>query len=106
MKTLHGLANHVSPPAEPAEQVIAATRKWLERAVIGLQLCPFAVAPHLNDRVRYCVSVQRSGVGLLEDLSVELQALQREIQFGSGRLIRRRAVQMLLGLRLRFLARR
>ena len=61
---------------ENADQVIAATRKWLERAVIGLQLCPFAVAPHLHDRVRYCVSAQRSGVGLLEELAVELQALQ------------------------------
>ena len=62
--------------APDADQVIAATRKWLERAVIGLQLCPFAVAPHLHDRVRYCVSAQRSGVGLLEELGVELQALQ------------------------------
>jgi hypothetical protein len=57
-------------------EVIAATRKWLERAVIGLQLCPFAAVPHLHDRVRYCVSEQRSGVGLLEELSQELQALQ------------------------------
>lgn len=62
--------------AEHPDQVIAATRKWLERAVIGLQLCPFAAAPHLNDRVRYCVSAQRSGVGLLEELSDELRALQ------------------------------
>ena len=60
----------------PADQIIAATRKWLERAVIGLQLCPFAVAPHLNDRVRYCVSARRSSVGLLEELCAELQALQ------------------------------
>ena len=63
-------------PAEPADQVIAATRRWLERAVIEHQLGPFAVAPHLNDRVRYCVSVQRSGVGLLDDLADELRALQ------------------------------
>ena len=62
--------------ARAADQVIAATRTWLERAVIGLQLCPFAAVPHLNDRVRYCVSAQRSCVGLLEELSDELQALQ------------------------------
>ena len=61
---------------DSAEQVIAATRNWLERAVIGLQLCPFAVAPHLSDRIRYRVSAQRSGVGLLEELSEELQTLQ------------------------------
>ena len=63
-------------PAAHPDQVIAATRKWLERAVIGLQLCPFAAVPHLHDRVRYSVSAQRSGVGLLEDLSHELSALQ------------------------------
>ncbi|MCX7902839.1 MAG: DUF1415 domain-containing protein, partial [Burkholderiaceae bacterium] len=26
------------------EAVIAATRRWIERAVIGLNLCPFARA--------------------------------------------------------------
>jgi hypothetical protein len=69
-------ADEGSNPAEHPDQVIAATRNWLERAVIGLQLCPFAAVPHLNDRVRYCVSAQRSGVGLLEELSHELRALQ------------------------------
>ncbi len=59
-----------------AEQVIAATRLWLERAVIGQQLCPFAAGPYLNDRVRFCVSEQRSSAGLLEDLGRELQTLQ------------------------------
>lgn len=73
MNEVHGPADNVP---DPADQVIAATRQWIERAVIGLQLCPFAAAPYLNDRVRYRVSAQRSGVGLLEELSVELQALQ------------------------------
>lgn len=66
----------MQPSRESAEQVIAATRTWLEKAVIGLQLCPFASGPYLNDRVRYCVSEERSGDGLLDDLSRELQALQ------------------------------
>jgi hypothetical protein len=61
---------------DSAEAVVAATRTWLEQAVIGLQLCPFASSPYLNDRVRYCVSTQRSSVGLLEDLRHELQLLQ------------------------------
>lgn len=73
---MHGPADNAPDSAEHPDQVIAATRKWLERAVIGLQLCPFAAAPHLTDRVRYCVSAQRSGAGLLEELSVELHALQ------------------------------
>ena len=61
--------------SEHPDQVIAATRKWLERAVIGLQLCPFATAPYLHDRVRYRVSAQSTGVALLDELSDELQAL-------------------------------
>jgi hypothetical protein len=73
---VEGPAGNVPDPAAHADQVIAATRKWLERAVIGLQLCPFAAAPHLSDRVRYSVSAQRSCVGLLEELSDELKALQ------------------------------
>lgn len=58
------------------EQAIAATRVWLERAVIGQKLCPFAAGPYLSDRIRFCVSTQRTTAGLLEDLSRELQALQ------------------------------
>jgi uncharacterized protein len=58
-----------------ADRVIAATRGWIERAVIGQRLCPFAAQPFFNDRVRYCVSDQRSSEGLLEDLSRELRTL-------------------------------
>lgn len=76
MSAVRGPAGNVPDRIERTDQVIAATKKWLEEAVIGLQLCPFAAGPHLNDRVRYCVSAQRSGVGLLEELSTELQALQ------------------------------
>jgi uncharacterized protein len=76
LSTVGSPADEDSNPAEHPDQVIAATRNWLERAVIGLQLCPFAAVPHLNDRVRYCVSAQRSGVGLLEELGHELRTLQ------------------------------
>jgi hypothetical protein len=30
------------------DQVIAVTRQWLERAVIGLNLCPFAKGVHVK----------------------------------------------------------
>lgn len=67
----------VVPDSVPSdEQVIAATRGWLERAVIGQQLCPFAAGPYLSDRVHLSVSAERSTAGLLEDLCRELQALQ------------------------------
>jgi hypothetical protein len=71
-----GTIDRVPDNVPPAEQVIAATKAWLEKAVIGLQLCPFAASPYLNDRVHYCVSTQRSSTGLLDELSHELQALQ------------------------------
>jgi uncharacterized protein len=58
-----------------AEEVVAATRIWLERAVIGLNLCPFARPVHLHGRIRYFVSDTRSSAGLLEDLMAELNAL-------------------------------
>ena len=57
------------------EEVVSATRIWLERAVIGLNLCPFARSVHLHDRIRYFVSAARSPVQLLEDLMEELRAL-------------------------------
>jgi hypothetical protein len=48
------------PPAIPThEEVIAATRHWLERAVIGLNLCPFAKGVHVKGQVRYVVSGAR-----------------------------------------------
>ena len=57
------------------EAVVAATRRWLERAVIGLNLCPFARAPYLKNRVRIVVSPARDEEALLLDLCEELQRL-------------------------------
>lgn len=60
---------------QSAEQVVAATRSWLERAVIGLGLCPFAEAVHLRNQIRYRVSEQVSIAGLVQELTEELQQL-------------------------------
>jgi hypothetical protein len=54
------------------EEVIAATRLWLERAVVGLNLCPFAEAVYRGGRVRFRVSDQKSASALLEELCSEL----------------------------------
>ena len=35
-----------------SDEIIATTRKWLERAVIGLNLCPFAKSVHVKGQVR------------------------------------------------------
>ncbi len=38
-----------------AERAVADTVRWLERAVIGLNLCPFAKAPHVKGRIHVAV---------------------------------------------------
>ena len=57
------------------ETVTAETRRWLEQAVIGLNLCPFARAEHVGGRIRYRVSHAATPRTLLTHLSAELQAL-------------------------------
>ena len=59
----------------PAATVVTATRVWLERAVIGLQLCPFAKAVYVNDQVRYVVSEAQTADALREVLERELRTL-------------------------------
>lgn len=63
-------------PAVEDEEVIAATRLWLKRAVIGLNLCPFAKAVHLKQQIRYAVSAAQTPEDLLADLVAELRILQ------------------------------
>lgn len=54
---------------------IKATARWLERAVVGLNLCPFARAPLVQRKIRFAVSHARDTDGLLDDLCGELQSL-------------------------------
>ena len=54
------------------DEVIAATRSWLEKAVIGLNLCPFAKAVYLKNQVRLIVSSAKHTDGFLEELDREL----------------------------------
>lgn len=51
-------------------------RVWLERVVIGLNLCPFAKAVHVKGQIHYAVSVARTPQELVQDLIRELKALQ------------------------------
>lgn len=55
--------------------VVAATRAWIERAVIGLNLCPFAKAVYIKEQIRYVVSPATTPEALLEELTRELQHL-------------------------------
>lgn len=51
------------------------TRQWLEKAVIGLNLCPFAKAPYIKKQIKTAVSTAKHLDGFLEDLDRELQIL-------------------------------
>lgn len=52
--------------------IISETQNWLTRAVIGLQLCPFAKAVHLKEQIRYVVSRDNDPEALLTTLRREL----------------------------------
>lgn len=54
---------------------IATTQHWLERAVIGLNLCPFAKAVHQKQQIRWVECPARDAQGVLEDLTRELRLL-------------------------------
>lgn len=56
--------------------VIQDTQRWLERAVIGLNLCPFAKSVHVKGLVHYVVSEATTRAELLLDLKNELDSLK------------------------------
>ena len=58
------------------ETIIADTRRWLEQAVIGLNLCPFARSVYVKNQVRIVVSSARHIDAFLDDLDRELAHLQ------------------------------
>ena len=57
------------------DEVRVATSRWLERAVIGLNLCPFAKAVHAKGQVHVSVSTAHSAAQVLQELASELDAL-------------------------------
>jgi uncharacterized protein len=65
----------MSTPTPTIEEVESATRRWLERAVIGLDLCPFARQPVRQDRLRLRVSEAGDVDTLIAHLGEELEHL-------------------------------
>ena len=66
------MPNTLSPSAA---HVIAETRAWVDRAVIGLNLCPFAKAVQVKGQVHYVVCASAEPEDLLAALIDELHAL-------------------------------
>lgn len=65
----------MNKPVASHDAVIAQTRTWLEKAVIGLNLCPFAKAVHIKNQIRYVVSDAATPEELMAVLMKELEYL-------------------------------
>ena len=61
--------------SQMVKQIVQDTRRWLERAVIGLNLCPFAKAVYVKEQVHYAVSAALEPADMLEELAFELKTL-------------------------------
>lgn len=69
-------SSRIEPAAESVrESAIAAVQTWIEKAIIGLNLCPFAKAVHVKKQIRYVVSTATDEDALLEELAAELHTL-------------------------------
>ncbi|MET3380472.1 DUF1415 domain-containing protein [Variovorax paradoxus] len=63
------------PTTIAAAQAEADTRRWLERAVIGLNLCPFAKAVHVKAQIHYAVYEPVEAADLMDALLAEAKDL-------------------------------
>jgi hypothetical protein len=63
------------PATIASAQAEADTRRWLERAVIGLNLCPFAKAVHVKAQVHYAVYEPAEEADLMDALLAEAKEL-------------------------------
>jgi hypothetical protein len=63
-------------PDVNSDDVVAQTQQWLEKAVIGLNFCPFAKSVYIKKQIRYVVSLAQTEEALLEALVFELQLLK------------------------------
>ena len=59
----------------PAQQAIHETRAWIDRAVVGLNLCPFARAVQVKQQIRCVLSDATDAHALLARLCDEMHLL-------------------------------
>lgn len=65
-----------SSPTTTDDPIVAATQTWIEKAVIGLNLCPFTKAVYVKQQIRYVVSAAQEVEALVAELEAELLTLQ------------------------------
>lgn len=57
------------------EQILNDVNQWLDKVVIGLNLCPFAARPYQQKQIRFTISQCETDACLLEELQNELNLL-------------------------------
>lgn len=62
-------------PTGSGDSVLQDTRRWLERAVIGLNLCPFAKAVYVKRQVHFACCDAADFTPVLERLDAEIDDL-------------------------------
>ena len=67
----------VPAPGSDAAAVIRRTRAWVERAVVGLNLCPFAKAPLVKGQIRFVACETDDPRELLDTVCAEMNVLVR-----------------------------
>lgn len=65
-----------APHTTPSEEILTATQAWLQKAVIGLNLCPYAKSVHVKNQIRYVISAAATAEDLLAQLLSELRHLE------------------------------
>lgn len=75
------------------QQIVAQLKCWLETVVIELNLCPFAKAEYLQNRVRFEVSAADQAEALLAALHDEIRFLQTQPAIETSLLIHPAALQ-------------
>lgn len=72
-KSEYRSAPHEATPM--GEDAVQRTRAWVEHAVVGLNLCPFAKAPMVKGQIRYVVCETDDPRVLLDELCAQMNAL-------------------------------
>ena len=78
-RVAHAMTDVLTPfdDAPTTAAVIASTRRWIERVVIGLNLCPFAKAVYVKQQIRFAVTAAATTEELLAELRREVELLVR-----------------------------
>jgi len=65
----------MKPQTGRTSEMLQTTERWLERAVIGLNLCPFAKAVHVKGQIHYALSWSQDTADVLDDLADAMHEL-------------------------------